>query len=227
VRWGTSLHDRFLLGHFVREDLSEVLDYLKAGGFNFNPEWFVPFFDFRFPMMGSVQIGALTLELRHALEPWPVMGEEPSAGGTSRGVDSSVERLELTLKGAIDGQHVVTCNGRRLPLNPTRDRNTHVAGIRYKAWAPHSALHPNLPIHTPLNFDVLDTRLERSLGGCRYHVMHPGGRGYDVVPLNENEAEGRRLSRFEAPTHTPGRIKIPPLKLNPDYPNTLDLRWPD
>jgi len=225
VRWGTQLHDRFMLGHFVQEDLSEVLGFLSHNGFKFNPDWFIPFFDFRFPSVGSVQIGGVTLELKNALEPWPVMGEESSAGGSSRGVDSSVERLEVLLKGAVPTQHVITCNGRRLPLSPTRDGNIQVAGVRYKAWAPWSSLHPNLPVNTPLKFDVLDTRLERSLGGCRYHVMHPGGRNYETLPLNENEAEGRRLSRFEAPTHTTGRIKTPPIIINPDYPHTLDLRW--
>ena len=225
VRWGTQLHDRFMLGHYVHEDLMEVLQYLALNGFKFNPDWFIPFFDFRFPSVGTVQIGGLTLELRNALEPWPVMGEESSAGGTSRGVDSSVERLEVLLNGAVPAQHVITCNGVRLPLSPTRDGNVQVAGVRYKAWAPWSSLHPNLPVNTPLKFDVLDTRLERSLGGCKYHVMHPGGRNYETLPLNENEAEGRRLSRFEAPTHTPGRIKTPPVTINPDYPHTLDLRW--
>jgi uncharacterized protein (DUF2126 family)/transglutaminase-like putative cysteine protease len=225
VRWGTQLHDRFMLGHYVYEDLGEVLDYLRLNGFKFSSDWFIPFFDFRFPTVGTVQIGEITLELKNALEPWPVMGEESSAGGTSRGVDSSVERMEIRLKGAVGSQHVVTCNGLRLPLSATRDGNIQVAGIRYKAWNPWSSLHPNLPINTPLKFDVLDTRLERSLGGCKYHVMHPGGRNYDTLPLNENEAEGRRLSRFEAPTHTTGKVKIPPIVINPDYPHTLDLRW--
>ena len=225
VRWGTQLHDRFMLGHYVREDLAEVLDYLALNGFKFSPDWFIPFFDFRFPTVGTVQVGDITLELKNALEPWPVMGEESAAGGTSRGVDSSVERMEVLLKGAVASQHVVTCNGRRLPLSPTRDGNVQVAGVRYKAWNPWSSLHPNLPINTPLVFDVVDTRLERSLGGCRYHVMHPGGRNYETLPLNANEAEGRRLSRFEAPTHTAGRIKVPAAESNPDYPHTLDLRW--
>ncbi|MDV6332018.1 transglutaminase family protein [Asticcacaulis sp. 201] len=225
VRWGTQLHDRFMLGHFVQEDISEVLEYLRVRGFAFSPDWFIPFFDFRFPTVGTVQIGGIGLELKNALEPWPVMGEEPSAGGTSRGVDSSVERMEIRLSGAVGSQHVVTCNGLRLPLTPTRDANVQVAGVRYKAWNPWSSLHPNLPINTPLKFDVLDTRLERSLGGCKYHVIHPGGRNYDTLPLNANEAEGRRLSRFEAPTHTAGRVKIPPVIINPDYPHTLDLRW--
>ena len=224
IRWGTQLHDRFMLSHHVREDLFEVLDFLKSNGYNFSRDWFIPFFDFRFPSLGTVQIGALTLELRSGLEPWPVMGEESSGGGTSRGVDSSVERLEAILSGAAGDQHIVTCNGRRLPLHPTRDAHVQVAGVRYKAWAPWSSLHPNLPINTPLQFDVVDTRLERAIGGCRYHVMHPGGRNYEQLPLNENEAEGRRLSRFEAPTHTPGRVRPAALFVNPDYPMTLDLR---
>ncbi len=226
VRWGTQLHDRYMLGHYVREDMLEVIEFLGQNGFKFSPDWFIPFFDFRFPSVGRVQIGGVTLELKNALEPWPVMGEEPSGGGTSRGVDSSVERLEVLLSGGVSSQHVVTCNGYRLPLSPTRDGNVQVAGVRYKAWAPWSSLHPNLPVNTPLIFDVLDTRLERSLGGCRYHVMHPGGRNYETLPLNENEAEGRRLSRFEAPTHTAGKVRVPPLMINPDYPHTLDLRRP-
>ena len=225
VRWGTQLHDRYMLGHYAHEDLMEVLDFLAVNGFKFGRDWFIPFFDFRFPSVGKVQIGDVTLELKNALEPWPVMGEEPSAGGTSRGVDSSVERMEVVLSGGVTSQHVVTCNGRRLPLAATRDGNVQVAGVRYKAWAPWSSLHPNLPVNTPLVFDVLDTRLARSLGGAKYHVMHPGGRNYDTLPLNANEAEGRRLSRFEAPTHTVGRVKIPPVEINPDYPHTLDLRW--
>ncbi|ESQ79744.1 DUF2126 domain-containing protein [Asticcacaulis sp. YBE204] len=224
VRWGTQLHDRFMLGHHVREDLHEVLSFLKSNGYAFSPDWFIPFFDFRFPSLGTVQIGSVKLELRAGLEPWPVMGEEQSAGGTSRGVDSSVERLEVILSGAVGDQHIVTCNGRRLPLHPTREAHIQVAGVRYKAWAPYSALHPQLPVDTPLRFDVIDTRLERSIGGCKYHVMHPGGRNYDTLPLNANEAEGRRLSRFESPTHTPGKLRPPPLILNPDYPMTLDLR---
>lgn len=226
VRWGTQLHDRFMLGHFVREDMLEVIEFLAQNGYRFSPDWFIPFFDFRFPTVGTVQIGGVTLELKNALEPWPVMGEEPSGGGTSRGVDSSVERMEVRLLGGVTSQHVVTCNGYRLPLTATRDGNVQVAGVRYKAWKPWSSLHPNLPINTPLIFDVLDTRLERSLGGCRYHVMHPGGRNYETLPLNANEAEGRRLARFEAPTHTAGRMRIPALHINPDYPHTLDLRRP-
>ena len=225
VRWGTQLHDRFMLGHYVREDLNEVLDFLALNGLKFHPDWFIPFFDFRFPTVGTVQVGDVTLELKNALEPWPVMGEESSAGGTSRGVDSSVERMEVLLHGAVTSQHIVTCNGRRLPLSPTRDGNVQVAGVRYKAWNPWYSLHPNLPINTPLVFDIVDARLERSLGGCRYHVMHPGGRNYETLPLNANEAEGRRLSRFEAPTHTAGRVKVPVAEINPDYPHTLDLRW--
>ena len=224
VRWGTQLHDRFMLGHYVREDLGEVLDFVARSGFKFSRDWFIPFFDFRFPSVGTVQVGDVTLELKNALEPWPVMGEESAAGGTSRGVDSSVERMEVLLTGAVASQHVVTCNGRRLPLSATRDGNVQVAGVRYKAWNPWSSLHPNLPVNTPLVFDVIDTRLQRSLGGCRYHVMHPGGRNYDTLPLNANEAEGRRLSRFEAPTHTAGRIKVPVVEVNTDYPHTLDLR---
>jgi uncharacterized protein (DUF2126 family)/transglutaminase-like putative cysteine protease len=224
ARWGTQLHDKFMLPHFVREDLIEVLDYLRNFGFEFNLDWFVPFFDFRFPQYGSVQVGDINLELRMALEPWPVMGEEPNGAGVSRGVDSSLERLQIRLLGAVPQHYAITCNGRRVPLCQTREALVQVGGVRFKAWNPYSSLHPNLPINSPLTFDIIDTRLERSIGGCIYHVMHPGGRAYDELPLNENEAQGRRISRFVSPTHSTGKIKTPYAEINPDYPHTLDLR---
>ena len=224
IRWGTSLHDRFMLPHFVREDLRDVLDHLKAGGYHFTPEWFEPFFAFRFPEYGSVQLGDISLELHMALEPWPVMGEEMNAGGVSRSVDSSVERLQVSVRGLMHGRHIVTCNGHPLPLRAVGDGQLSVAGVRYKAWAPVSCLHPNLKPHTPLVFDVVDTHYGRSLGGCTYHVMHPGGRSYETIPVNANEAEGRCLSRFEAMGHTPGKFEVAATTHNPDFPNTLDLR---
>ncbi len=226
IRWGTRLHDTFMLPYYVQQDLQDALKELKSGGYDFKPEWFEPFFTFRFPEYGRIQAGPVTLELRMALEPWPVMGEEMRAGSTSRSVDSSVERVQVLVRGLQDGRHNVTCNGRRLPLHPTAENGVTVAGVRYKAWAPPSALHPTIPVHTPLIFDVFDSWAQRSLGGCRYHVMHPGGRNYDHIPVNENEADGRRLSRFEAMGHTPGRILSPPAeKPNPDFPHTLDLRY--
>jgi len=224
IRWASGLHDQFMLPYYVSEDIGELLAHLKSGGYDFKREWFEPFFAFRFPEYGSIQLGEIKLSLRMALEPWPVMGEEMSAGGVSRSVDSSVERLQVLVSGLKEGRHIVTCNGHRVPLQPTSTPGTYVAGVRYKAWAPPSSLHPTIDVHTPLTFDVIDLAYERSLGGCKYHVMHPGGRSYDTIPVNDNEAEGRRLSRFEAMGHTPGRIKIPPLVIHPDFPHTLDLR---
>lgn len=224
VRFGNQLHDRYLLPHYVWQDFGEVLHFFKTAGYTFDLDWFKPFYHFRFPKYGAVQVGSLSLELRMALEPWPVMGDELSIGGTSRSVDSSVERLEVKISGAIQDYHIVTCNRRRLPLHPTAQKDVLVAGVRYKAWAPPSCLHPTIPVHTPLIFDVIDTRFERSLGGCTYHVAHPGGRNYETLPVNENEAEGRRLSRFQAMGHSPGRVVVPQTEQNPDFPHTLDLR---
>jgi uncharacterized protein (DUF2126 family) len=224
ARFGNQLHDRYMLPHYVWQDFSDVLHFFKTQGFAFELDWFAPFFDFRFPKYGSMQVGPLSLELRMALEPWPVMGEEPSGGVMSRSVDSSVERLEVKVSGAVSDNHIVTCNHRRLPLHATTQKDVLVAGVRYKAWAPPSSLHPTIPVHAPLKFSVIDTRYERSIGGCTYHVVHPGGRNYETIPVNENEAQGRRLSRFQAMGHSPGRVVIPQNEQNADFPYTLDLR---
>lgn len=224
MRWGTRLHDQFMLPYYLKEDLHDVLQILKLGGYGMKPEWFVPFFAFRFPECGSVQTGDITLSIHSALEPWPVMGEEQIGGGTSRAVDATVERVQVTVKGLTEGRQIVTCNGRRVPLSPTSEKNVQVAGVRFKAWAQPSSLHPQLPIDAPLVFDVIDIMQKRALGGCTYYVAHPGGRSHETFPVNENEAEGRRLARFETIGHTPGRVIIPTAESNVDFPHTLDLR---
>lgn len=225
VRWGTQLHDKFMLPHFVREDLRASLSALRNGGFDFDLTWFDPFFTFRFPECGSAQIADVTLTLKNALEPWPVMGEESGGGGTSRAVDATVERLELTATGLVPGRHQVTCNQRALPLNPTSQEGQYVAGIRFKAWQQPSSLHPQMKPHAPLVFDVIDTINEKSLGGMTYHVSHPGGRSFETYPVNENEAEGRRLARFAAMGHSQGRVEAVPEDRNAHFPFTLDLRY--
>ncbi len=225
IRWGTQLQDKFMLPHFIREDFCDVLQHLSAGGYGFCETWFAPFFAFRFPICGEIQLGTARLSLHTALEPWPVMGEEPSGGGMSRSVDASVERVQVTVRGLQPGRHVVTCNGRRVPLIPTSEKGCYVAGIRFKAWVQSSSLHVTLPVDVPLVFDVLDTQIGRSLGGCRYHLAHPGGRNYDMFPVNENEAEGRKLSRFEAMGHSPGKRVLPKPEGHGEFPCTLDLRF--
>jgi len=226
VRWGTSLNDRFMLPHYVREDFADVIDDLRRSGFGFEESWFDPHYEFRFPVYGRSQVRGLEIELRGALEPWHVMGEESGGGGTARFVDSSVERVQVRLRGATDDRHVVTCNGRRVPLVSTGGREDQVAGVRYRAWQPPSALHPNIAPHSPLVFDVVDTWSGRSIGGCSYHVAHPGGRAHDIFPANALEAEGRRLARFFPFGHTPGLMAPPPIEANPEFPHTLDLRRP-
>jgi len=224
VRWGTALQDRFMLPHFLWADFTGVIDDLNAAGLPIELEWFVPHFEFRFPRMGSVEAGGVELELRQALEPWHVLGEEGTPGGTARYVDDSLERLQVRVRGQTGDRYVVTCNGRALPLTPTGTSGEEVCGVRYRSWLPYSCLHPTIQPHVPLTFDIMDTWTGRSIGGCRYHATHPGGRNFETAPVNSYEAEGRRLARFERMGHTAGRSGFAPVEVNPEYPHTLDMR---
>ncbi|HQT25375.1 MAG TPA: transglutaminase family protein, partial [Burkholderiales bacterium] len=225
VRWGTLLHDKFMLPHYIRSDMQEIVADLRRAGYPMAIEWFDPFLEFRFPHYGTIEADGISLALRMGIEPWHVLGEEASGSGTARYVDSSVERLEVRARGMNDTRHIVTCNGRRLPLRNSGTPGEMVAGVRYRAWQPPSALHPTIGVHAPLVFDIVDTWNGRSIGGCTYHVSHPGGRNYDTFPVNAYEAEARRVSRFWNHGHTPGKRDIPPEEHNRDYPHTLDLRW--
>jgi len=224
IPWGTGLHDRFMLPHFVAQDMRDVVLDLQGAGYAFRFEWFAPFFEFRFPRYGTVVYQGVEVELRQALEPWHVLGEEVQAGATARYVDSSVERMQIKVRNLTGTRHVVTCNGRPLPLAPTGIRGEYVAGVRYRAWQPPSALHPTIPVHSPLVFDVLDLWSGRSIGGCTYHVAHPGGRNYERFPVNANEAEARRMARFTPHGHTPGAMQYSAERPSAEFPLTLDLR---
>ncbi len=246
VRWGTELHDRFMLPHHVRADVLDALRDVREAGFPYQDDWLDPFIEFRFPRIGTVKIDDIEIELRTAMEPWHVLGEELTNVGTARFVDSSVERVQVKVSGLTDNRYVVACNGRRVPLRNTGRHGEYVAGIRYRAWQPPSALHPTIGVHTPLVIDLIDTWSGKAVGGCTYHVSHPGGRSYDVFPVNAFEAEARRVNRYQPWGHTPGDLPVPPdlarlaefiptgSRLGPmepppeellkEYPYTLDLR---
>jgi uncharacterized protein (DUF2126 family)/transglutaminase-like putative cysteine protease len=224
ARWGTELHDRFLLPHFVEQDFEDLLFEMNQAGYPLEKAWFAPHLEFRFPLLGSVTHRGIHVELRQAIEPWHVLGEEPGGSATARYVDSSLERVQVKVQGLTDQRHLVTCNGVRVPLHPTGTNGEFVAGVRYRAWQPPSCLHPTIPVHAPLVFDIFDTWTGRSIGGCQYHVAHPGGRAYDTFPVNASEAESRRQARFFPFGHTPGAHCVPPLAAQPEAPLTLDLR---
>ncbi len=224
IRWHTRLHDRFLLHAFVEQDLAAVITDLERAGYPVDPQWFAPFLEFRFPVCGRVCYDGVEIELRQAIEPWYVLGEEPGAGGTSRYVDSSVERLQARVRGLVPERFTVTCNGVQLPLRPIGSGEELVCGVRYRAWQPPRCLHPTIPVHTPLVFDLVDLAAERSIGGCTYHVAHPGGRSYETFPVNSNEAEARRRARFFGHGHTPGAPLVPLMIPTSEFSTTLDLR---
>ncbi len=224
VRWGTELHDRFLMPYFVEQDLADVVQDMQTDGYSLETGWFAPHFEFRFPKYGDFATRGMQLELRQALEPWHVMGEEGSAGGAVRYVDSSVERLQVKVNGLAPDRYVVTCNGSAVPLQPTGQVGEFVGAVRYRAWQPASALHPSIGVHAPLTFDLYDTWMKRSMGGCQYHVVHPGGRSHERFPVNSFEAESRRLARFFRMGHTPGTMTVPAPLVEREFPFTLDLR---
>lgn len=246
VRWGTALYDKFLLPHYAEADIADVVEYLDNAGYAFDINWFKPFFEFRFPHYGSVRIQDIDMELRMGIEPWHVLGEEMSSSGTARFVDSSLERVQVKLKGINDSRYILLCNGYRVPLTATPVKGEYVCGIRYRAWQPPSALHPTIGVDTPLTFDIVDTWNSRSIGGCTYYVSHPGGRSYDTFPVNSFEAESRRVNRFGKTEHSQGPQFVrsyftvtqhyvesnrapfiydaPPPEINNEFPCTLDLR---
>jgi uncharacterized protein (DUF2126 family) len=225
IRWGTALQDQFMLPHWVENDFREVLEELTRAGYPLDERWFSPHFEFRFPHYGEIDLDTIRLEVRGALEPWHVLGEESTSTGQARYVDSSMERLQVKAFGISDERYKVVCNGFVVPMLPTATNGEFVAGIRYRAWQPPHCLHPNIPIHAPLHIDLYDSWNRRSVAGCTYHVVHPGGRASDARPVNAAAAESRRLARFERRGHRQGEYEPTSIRPHPHFPHILDLRW--
>ncbi len=224
VRWRTEIHDRFMLPYFVQQDFADVIADVNNAGYPLKAEWFAPHYEFRFPHFGTITQKGIEVELRQGIEPWHVLGEESAGGGTVRFVDSTCERVQVLVNGMVDSRHVIACNGRRVPLHPTGVNGQFIAGVRYRAWKAGECLHPTVPVHAPLVFDVIDAWNDRSIGGCTYHVSHPGGLAYETFPVNSYEAESRRVNRFYQMGHTPGRMTVPDEQITKEFPFTLDLR---
>jgi uncharacterized protein (DUF2126 family) len=227
IRWGTTLHDRFMLPDFIRRDLREVLARLRLSAYNFEDEWFDAHVEFRFPKIGSVAADGVELELRQALEPWNVLAEETHSGSTVRTVDSSMERLQVKVTGfTTESRYVVACNGRRVPLQLTAEPGTALGGVRFRARRLSASLHPTVPVHAPLVFHLIDCLRGCSIGQCTYHVGPPDGGSYAARPVNAAEAEGRRMERFKVHPPAPSPMAAPAEEINPLFPMTLDLRLP-
>ncbi len=227
VRWRTELHDRFMLPHFVAADFEDVIRDTNESGVAVQHSWFAPHFEFRFPIHGAIDVanaGGIHVELRQAIEPWYVLGEEPAGGGTARYVDSSVERMQVMVRGLVNTRHQLAVNGIAVPLHSTGRGGEYVAGVRYRAWQPPSCLHPTIGVHTPLVFDLVDTWYQKSVGGCISHVAHPGGRSHEDFPVNAFAAEARRGARFFKYGHTPGPMEVRTLERSLEFPFTLDMR---
>jgi len=224
VRWGQALHDRFLLPHWLWQDFESVLAHVSSRGVSLDPAGYRPFLELRCPLAGTMRCGEVAIEVRNGLEPWHVLGEELTAFGTSRYVDSSLERIEIKATGLVPERHAVLVNGRALPLRSTGNAGEAVAGVRFRAWAPPHSLQPHIGIHHPLRIDLLDTWARRSLGACSYHVWHPEGRDFTAPPLTRFEAAARRAQRFTFDGPSPYPLDPLPLGAHPDAPYSTDLR---
>ncbi|WP_425399615.1 DUF2126 domain-containing protein [Aeoliella sp.] len=224
VSWNTTIHDRWMLPHFIWQDFEDVIEETQKAGFPIEANWFAAHHEFRYPFIGTFTQRGVKVELRRAMEPWYVLGEEPGGGYTARYVDSSVERLQVKVQGLTDPRYELICNGRRVPLHPTGVEGEFVAGVRFRAWQPPSCLHPTIGVDGPLVFDLYDEWLGRSIGGCQYHTGHPGGLNPSTFPVNALEAESRRATRFFGFGHTPAAGTIAEELPSREFPLTLDLR---
>jgi len=224
IAWGAALHDRFMLPHYLGADMRVVVSDLNAAGCAFDFDWLAPFFEFRFPLCGTVPCNGVTLELRHALEPWPVLGEAATAAGTARAVDASLERVQVKLSGMDSRRYALLCNRRRVPLQAAGAAGEFVAGVRFRARTFPSMLHPTIGPHAPLAFELVDLQSSRSIGGCDYHMTTPSEEKYEQLPADQVEAKARCAARFIARGAVTTAARVPAESPDPGAACTLDLR---
>ena len=203
--FGPELHDRYMLPGELWEDLAEVIRDLDRARLPVQADWFAPFLDRRFPTLGEVAMGDVRMAIRTAHEPWPVLAEEAVAGVVTRFIDAANQRVQVELTGLTPTHHILVCNGRRVPLQPTRTRGRFLAGVRYKAWNPPSSLHPTLwPVYS-LVFDLLDARTGEVLGGCTWFPARPSLVGFSAAPAPVASGEPER-----EPHYRPQAAVLPP-----------------
>jgi len=211
--WGTVLHDRFALPYYLAHDLGEVLDDVERAGFGLDEALVAEILDDGHRRFGEAELDdGVRLEVRRAVEFWPLVGDLSQQNQTTRLVDASTTRLELRLVGPQPGTVRVGVRvGDRSYLLPmvqheAGDQRIAVFGVRYRTFAPRPGLHPSLEPVDPLVVDVVGMQARR----IALHSWIPGGGVYPALPADDEEAARRRADRMVITDAEPPRFAAPP-----------------